>query len=200
MRLRAVVGDDEDRRLVVGVLEQPARSARRRVGGSRGSRSRTGRPERACGAPGPCPSRSRGASGRDPSRPSRRSSHGFVVEQVLGEREPAVGHLVDLAEEVLLVLGAEVLARRTCTRRRPARPRGGASAGRCTALRSTASGSSVTMHAVERPRRERAGHAEHDRALAAARSRSPTGAARVIAVPLAMYICRTSGRQRLRKP
>ena len=71
--LRAVVGDDEDRRLVVGVLEQTAdqpvdmavvvedRVLVRAAG------------ERACGARGPCPSRTRGASGRGPSRPSRRA-------------------------------------------------------------------------------------------------------------------------------
>ena len=38
-----------------------------------------------------------------------KSVHGFVSSEVLGEREPAVGHLVDLAQEVLLVVGAEVL-------------------------------------------------------------------------------------------
>ena len=31
------------------------------------------------------------------------------LQEVLGEREPAVGHLVDLPQEVLLVVGAEVL-------------------------------------------------------------------------------------------
>ena len=38
-----------------------------------------------------------------------KSDHGFVASEVLGEREAPVGHLVDLPQEVLLVVGAEVL-------------------------------------------------------------------------------------------
>ena len=95
-----------------------------------------------------------------------KSSHGFVLRQVVGELEALVGHLVDLAQEVVLVLRAELRAVEEVLaddvldlvaqgrRERVLRLRRGRQEAR-------------DHHAVERPHGERAGHAEHDAAQAA---------------------------------
>ena len=165
--LRAVVGDDEDRRVVVGVLEQAA--------------------DQPVDVAVVVEDRVLVRAARDvlavlrvhvlpeavvhpvvAHLDHREQLPGLRREQVLGEREAPVGHLVDLAEEVLLVLRAKVLdvehvladdlldlapqhRRVRVLRLRRRRQEAG------------------DHDAVERPRRERAGHAEDDRALAVAR-------------------------------
>ena len=135
--LRAVVGEDEDDRVLVRVLEELPRAGRRRGGGSRGSRSRRGFRARACGARGPCTSRTRDACGRGPSRPSRTattasSRAGARRARTAGRssRTPAGGGTP------CRPCGSPSCRRGT--RRPPRRSRPSAPPGRCTSSRSTA--------------------------------------------------------------
>jgi hypothetical protein len=94
------------------------------------------------------------------------------LEQVLGEPEALVGHLVDLPEQVVLVVGAEVRAVELVLADDPldlAREQ------RRVGERALARGrqEAADEHAVERPRRVGAGDADHDRGLAVARRHVP---------------------------
>ena len=135
--LRAVVGDDEDDRVLVGMLEEPGDQP---VDVAVVVEDRVlvlGSPARACGARGPCTSRTRDASGPAPSRPLRRTS---TASSPRGARRAGSAgrssRRPGAAGSPCRPCGSPSCRR--CTRRRPLRSRHGARPGTCTCSRSKA--------------------------------------------------------------
>ena len=93
-------------------------------------------------------------------------------EQVLGEREAPIGHLVDLAEEVVLVLGPEVLAVEDVFADRLLDLASEHGRVRVSALDRRRE-EAADQDAVQRPRWVGPGHAEHDRRMPRARDEIP---------------------------
>ena len=94
------------------------------------------------------------------------------LEQVLGEPEALVGHLVDLPQQVVLVLGAEVRAVEEVLAHDLLDLAGEQRRVREAALARRRQ-EAADHDAVQRPRRVRARHADHDRRLSVARCHVP---------------------------
>ena len=102
---------------------------------------------------------------------------GLRLEQVLGEPEALVGHLVDLPQQVVLVVGAEVRAVEQVLADDLLDLAGAAAAGRCSCSRVEGVRKQLTMTPFSGRGGYVPGTPSDDRPLAVAGRPGPTGAA-----------------------